>query len=92
MADFDVIRRHLFIAQQIEIIRMAELPRLSRSLRANTRLEIQRSIKLRPEDRVNLQIWRTKEQKKYAILWTIRIELNGLNYRNSVSDRCLGRI
>lgn len=43
---------------------MAELPRLSRYLRANTRLEIQRDLKIRPEDRIALQIWRSKELKK----------------------------
>lgn len=44
---------------------MSELPRLTRSMRANLRLEIQRNIKFRPEDRVALQLWRTNEQKKY---------------------------
>lgn len=44
---------------------MSELPRLSRSLRAHSKLETQRNLGIRPEDRINLQIWRSKEQKRY---------------------------
>lgn len=52
---------------------MSQLPKLSRGMRAHTDLEIQRELFVRPEDRVNLQIWRTKESKKYLISIKISI-------------------
>lgn len=44
---------------------MSDLPRLTRSLRVNSRLELQRNIKFRPEDKISYQLWQSKEGKKY---------------------------
>lgn len=41
---------------------MTELPRFSRSLRANLRLEIKRNIKQRPEDKIALKLWEDKQK------------------------------
>ncbi|XP_055382886.1 activating signal cointegrator 1 complex subunit 3 [Condylostylus longicornis] len=47
---------------------MLPLPRLSRALRANTDLEISRSLKLTSEEKINLKLWRSQTNKK-SICW-----------------------
>lgn len=59
---------------------MSQLPKLSRGMRAHTDLEIQRQLLTRPEDRLNLQIWRAKESKKYLnSIFTVSFSLLILN-------------
>lgn len=43
---------------------MADLPKLSRSMRASTDLDIRRELANRPEDRPTLQMFRSKEAKR----------------------------
>lgn len=43
---------------------MATLPKLSRSMRAHTDLDIRRELTNRPEERPTLQIFRSKEAKR----------------------------
>ncbi|KXJ73287.1 hypothetical protein RP20_CCG016160 [Aedes albopictus] len=47
---------------------MADLPKLSRSMRANTDLDIRRELANRPEDRPTLQMFRSKEAKS-GVSW-----------------------
>lgn len=45
-------------------VTMATLPKLSRSMRAHTDLDIRRELTNRPEERPTLQIFRSKEAKR----------------------------
>lgn len=47
---------------------MADLPKISRSLRASTDLDIRRELANRPEDRLTLQMFRSKEAKS-GVSW-----------------------